>query len=232
MANGAVTNQTDQTAVQSSSILSPERESVIIQRITTSVVNSLKDGTFNLPANTATQHSAGSISNNELRTPGVHDEDMSDHEQSDNEIEPCIFNDQPMNTGSLFTPISAMVDAKIKQKIWNDKYVDLALLRPQNNVPDSRKKGLQFQLIANSTLAVVPNKPKFSIYSIEHWTTAFLRYIAIYPEKYPEGVPHLIKHAEMVRELATSNSSNAWLTYDQKYRMDRQARNTPWGYLI
>jgi hypothetical protein len=32
----------------------------------------------------------------------------------------------------------------------------------------------------------------------------------------------------MVREMATSQNSNAWFVYDQRVRMDRQARGLPW----
>ena len=68
----------------------------------------------------------------------------------------------------------------------------------------------------------------YSLYNIEQWTTAFIRSMAIYAEKFPEAIPHLTKHAEMVREMATSQNSNAWFVYDQRVRMDRQARGLPW----
>ena len=139
------------------------------------------------------------------------------------------FSLQVDTTGAISTPISAMVDTKLKQQIWKNKSVDLALLLPQNCVANSKKKGLQFQLVANSTLAVVPNKPKYSIFSIEFWTTAFIRYMAIYEEKFPEAIPHLAKHAEVVRDLASLQNNNAWSVYDQQVRMDRQVRNIPWS---
>ena len=52
--------------------------------------------------------------------------------------------------------------------------------------------------------------------------------MAIYAEQFQEPIPHLTKHAEMVREMATSQNSNAWFVYDQRVRMDRQARGLPW----
>ena len=87
---------------------------------------------------------------------------------------------------------------------------------------------MQFQVLANSTLSVIPNKTMYSLYNIEQWTTAFIRSMAIYAEKFPEAIPHLAKHAEIVREMATSQNSNAWFVYDQRVRMDRQARSLPW----
>ena len=99
------------------------------------------------------------------------------------------------STSSVSTPISAMVDPKLKQKIWQDQYIDLALLLPQNCLPGSNRSGLQFKVASNSTLALQQVKPKFVIFTIEQWTTAFLRYIAIYSERFPDATPHLIKHA-------------------------------------
>jgi len=42
--------------------------------------------------------------------------------------------------------------------------------------------------------------------------------MANYAEKFTEAIPHLAKHAEMVREMA---NSNAWFVYDQRVIMDR-----------
>jgi hypothetical protein len=68
----------------------------------------------------------------------------------------------------------------------------------------------------------------YSFYNIEQWTMDFIRSMAIYAEKFSEVIPHLAKHAEIVREMATSHNSNAWFVYDQRVRMDRQARCLPW----
>jgi hypothetical protein len=116
--------------------------------------------------------------------------------------------EKPTNTGAISTPISALIDDKLKQHIWKDQYIDLALLLPQNNT-STTKKGLQFQVVVNSTLSVIPNKPRYSLYNIEQYTTAFIRLIAMYAEKFPEAIPHLAKHAEMVREMVTSQNNNA-----------------------
>ena len=62
----------------------------------------------------------------------------------------------------------------------------------------------------------------YSLYNIEQWTTA------IYAKKFPEAIPHLAKHAEIVREMVTPQNSNAWFVYDQRVRMDRQARGLLW----
>ena len=50
----------------------------------------------------------------------------------------------------------------------------------------------------------------------------------MYAERFPEAIPQLAKHAEMMREMATSQNSKAWFVYDQRVRMERQARGLPW----
>ena len=135
--------------------------------------------------------------------------------------------EKPTNIGAISTFISVLVEDKVKQQIWKDQYIDLALLLPQNNITTNQNR-LQFQVVANSTLSVIPNKPKYSLYNIEQWTTAFIRLMAIYADKFPEAIPHFAKHAETVREMATSQNNNAWFVYDQRVRMDRQARDLSW----
>jgi hypothetical protein len=48
----------------------------------------------------------------------------------------------------------------LEQQIWKDQYIGLALLLPQNNT-STNLKGLQFQVVANCTLSVIPNKPRY-----------------------------------------------------------------------
>ena len=56
--------------------------------------------------------------------------------------------------------------------------------------------------------------------------------MAINAEKFPETIPHLAKHAEVVRDLASLQNNNAWSVYNQQVRMDRQVRNMPWSTFI
>jgi hypothetical protein len=51
--------------------------------------------------------------------------------------------------------------------------------------------------------------------------------MAMYAEKFPEAIPHLAKHAEMVREMASSQNSIVSFVYDQRVIMVRQARGLP-----
>ena len=81
--------------------------------------------------------------------------------------------------------------------------------------------------IINSDVAVVPKKIKQSINTIYQWTTGFLRFIAVYAEIFPNETPKLLKHAEIVRDIA-SPGLVTWQTYDKQIKMDRQVRGTSW----
>lgn len=95
-------------------------------------------------------------------------------------------------------------------------------------VPGSESSNYTFKLEKNNNISVVPKKAKQSINSIFQWTTAFLRFVAIYAEKFPNATPNLIKHAETLRDMASSGNVS-WKTYDKQIRMDRYIRGTPWG---
>jgi hypothetical protein len=51
---------------------------------------------------------------------------------------------KPQTLGAISTPISALIGDKLKQLIWKDQYIDLALLLLQNNI----KKLLSLALVA------------------------------------------------------------------------------------
>ena len=51
---------------------------------------------------------------------------------------------------------------------------------------------------------------------------------SVYAERFPNETPKLLKHAEIVRDMASSGIVT-WQTYDKQIRMDRQVRGTSWG---
>ena len=161
---------------------------------------------------------------------------MDDNGESDSEI---TFRDievsddeyassEVIDTCTRSTPISAMVPQKLKQKIWEDRYIDLAALLPNNLVPGTESENYTFKLDKNSDVALVPKKTKQSINTIYQWTTAFLRFTAVYAERFPNETPKLLKHAEIVCDMASSGIVT-WQTYGKQIRMDRQFRGNSWG---
>lgn len=103
-----------------------------------------------------------------------------------------------------------------KNKIWQNEYVDLVKLLPKDDLTSD--KSLRLQSAGNSEYKFVAPKSKKSIKSIEQWPSAFLKFLAAYSEKCPKQVPAVIKHCEIVRELASRSFGLAWLTCDKQVR--------------
>ena len=78
-------------------------------------------------------------------------------------------------------------------------------------------------------MAVVPTDKRRSIKNIDHWTTLFQTFVAVYSEKYPHATPGLMKYMSIVRELA-SQSAN-WRFYDENFRMFREKYPVSWDQI-
>ena len=53
-------------------------------------------------------------------------------------------------------------------------------------------------IIYNSKISLIPNTYTKKITSIEQWTTAFIRFAAIYGRKYHKEMSKLMKYAEII----------------------------------
>ena len=135
---------------------------------------------------------------------------------------------QPQFVEPISTPISQQVSNKIKKKIWKNQYIDLGSLLPRTAFTTSTNTNFSMQLDAKSTISLVPNQNLRKIYTIGQWTTAFIRFTAIYAERFPVEAPQLLKYAEIVRDLARRNTGQAWLVYDQQFCMLHENHLIPW----
>ena len=50
--------------------------------------------------------------------------------------------------------------------------------------------------------------------SIETWTSAFLRFMAVYTQQFPMEAPQLLKYTEIVRDLARRSPGQSWYLYN------------------
>ena len=113
-------------------MLTPAMEAKMVERITASAVNALRD---NIP-----------VGGKELNTDPTYPMSVDSESDTDSDIEEVsdVASDNVSlhidTTGAISTPISAMIDTKLKQQIWKNKFVGLALLLPQNYVANSQKK--------------------------------------------------------------------------------------------
>ena len=211
------TNRAKTRKIQRADEAEPKEEE-LVRRVTHAVLEALEDRD---KSTEATATGGGTLDDNGESDSEItfRDIEVSDDEYASSEV---------IDTCTWSTPISAMVPQKLKQKIWEDRYIDLAALLPNNLVPGTESENYTFKLDKNSDVAVVPKKTKQSINTIYQWTTAFLRFTAVYAERFPNETPKLLKHAEIVRDMASSGIVT-WQTYDKQIRMDRQVRGTSWG---
>lgn len=128
------------------------------------------------------------------------------------------------------TPISLQIDPKIQRKIWKHKFIDLASLLPTYGASPSNRN-YSLQLGRDSTFNLVPSHKLRKIFNISQWTTAFLRFVAIYAEKFPKETPQLMKYAEVIRDLASRRPGLGWYHYDIQFRQMRQMIKLRWDKL-
>lgn len=201
------------------------KEQQMAERVAALVVAQLsKDTSSVLPAQkkrkTGKQHNVTTESGNSSSDSSESDGENSSESGSDSDSEMCH---------QISSSIVSVVSDKIKQKIWADKYVNFDELLPNfrkpiinHNIELQRKYG-------SSTFTLCKAAPRQTIRTIYQWTSAFMRFLAIYSQKFPTLTADVLKHAEIVRDLASRRSGDSWLLYDKQVRMDREARGTLWG---
>ena len=135
----------------------------------------------------------------------------------------------PCYTPSVSDNISAHIPVKIKEKIWAGEYVDLSILlkSAKDLVSDWQLNG--DLVIKGGQLTVVKQKHN-SITNIHVWTSAFMVFMGVMLEKWPNKGQELLKYMHTIRFAASRGSNTGWVGYDEQYRL-RKARfpYTSWG---
>ena len=139
---------------------------------------------------------------------------------------------QPQYVEPISTAIPQQVPNKIKKKIGKNQYIDLGSLLPRKTFTTPSNTNFSLQLDAKSTISLVPYQNLRKIYTIEQWTTAFISFTAIYTKRCPIEASQLLKYAEIVRDLDRRNPGQAWLVYDQQFRMLPENHLIPWDRLL
>lgn len=119
-------------------------------------------------------------------------------------------------------PLGSTVPVRVKNKIWNDQFIDLKCL-----LPNFKQEDLSIK-IENNSIQFNSQPFKQSIMSLHQWTSAFLIFMSIYTEKLPQESVNLLKYCFTVREIGSSNGDNAWRYYDENFRKLRQSHKVPW----
>ena len=112
----------------------------------------------------------------------------------------------------------APVSATIRQRIIEDKYVDLGTLLETSDQPED--KSATFQLV-NGTLRAAPRAPR-TIHTFGGWSLAFLKFTGIYLEAHPDAAAGLLAHMRQVGQLTAPGLGLAWREFDEKFRRARE----------
>ena len=120
-------------------------------------------------------------------------------------------------------PLGQNLPAKIKNDIWDGKFVDLAkMLYPDSHTTFGVQMNSETGL---GELKLTQHKKKIS--SISEWQKAFNTYISVYIQKpgREAEAADLLTYMSEVQSIAESNLD--WYTYDDLFRRDRAANPNP-----
>ena len=126
-------------------------------------------------------------------------------------------------------PIDSKISSKVKNQIWANEFVDLGTLLVPKVANTSIKQKRTFELISdkNDYVALKPTKETNVIQTIEQWSDAFLVYLSIYCEKYPEHLKSMTTYMNMIKILHNRKGDYIW--YDQEFRYGRSLQGGGWA---
>ena len=123
-------------------------------------------------------------------------------------------------------PLGFHVSDVIKQKIWNDEYVDFYLLLPKFNLEDEDDV-----LYKNDNIKISKNSKQSQkdLFSIFQWTEAFDTFMSIYYLKHPNSILALIKYGANIRLMSKQFGFKIAKSYDNVFRRVRKLMKFDWA---
>ena len=95
--------------------------------------------------------------------------------------------ESPASRPSMFDSVSAHIPLKIKEKVWAGEYIDMSLMLKSGKdlVYDSQLNG---ELVVKGGQLTVLQQKHNQIKNIHTWTSAFINFMSIMLEKWPEYI--------------------------------------------
>ena len=121
-------------------------------------------------------------------------------------------------------PLGAHISQRIKEKIWNNEFMNLADLLPKLGFEDPWSVTLGPSLITTLKQSSKSRGP-LTFYK---WNEAFHIYKVIYSERFPPEAPNMLKYMSIVKDAYEMRGTQAFCTYDQSFRLLRASNNLPW----
>ena len=130
--------------------------------------------------------------------------------------------ESPASRPSMFDSVSAHIPLKIKEKVWAGEYIDMSLMLKSGKdlVYDSQLNG---ELAVKGGQLTVLQQKHNQIKNIHTWTSAFINFMSIMLEKWPDKAQVYLKYMHVVRLAASRVSNLGWVSYDEQFRL-RKAR--------
>lgn len=119
--------------------------------------------------------------------------------------------------GSLISrarPLHFGVPSKLKEAIWNDKYVEFLELLGQSAEVQSATFSSDGRV--DPITISFGRASKGKQLSIMQWSSAFHIFCAIYAMKQSEALPKLVQYGSLVKEI--SREGGDWRYYDETFR--------------
>lgn len=133
----------------------------------------------------------------------------------------------PSSDSSLLmgTALDQNIPLKVKEKIWNGEFIDLATLIDPD---DFDSYSLSFENASSGpSLSLRPNK-RVKKLSLAQWGSAFAIFKCIVLKKTPTIFNELEKYGETVKRIAAEGGDWSW--YDMQFRKQKQVNpNLSWS---
>jgi hypothetical protein len=122
---------------------------------------------------------------------------------------------------SIHDSVGLHVPLTLKEKIWNQEYINLALLLKGDSDLQDLCAATPLFLTAGGQLEARPKQSKDSLKSVEQWTDAFVIYSGIYLSNAAHSAKHLslFKYIQTIRSAAKRHGGMGWKLYDEQFRM-------------
>lgn len=120
-------------------------------------------------------------------------------------------------------PLGVHVSPKLKDRIFNDKFVELSALLPQATGASSDEEEEEHRTGGQRSKKALK-------LNIGDFMEAFHILIAIRVEKFPQDAAGMLKHIATVQGLNKLFGTESWQFYDRQFRLAKQhAKNMAWG---
>ena len=222
-------------ASQGTFTLSTDQLDIITKTVTEAVLSQLKQKTADDTSSSAEHDRTGKSTDKEPGSPKGSETSSSavDGQNKTESVIPINIVEttkgegaviMPATAASLPVPLGMHVDTGTKSKIWSNQFIDLSILL-------SRQTSQSYKIqLEDNQLTMTPKKKIFML-NMEQWNQAFMIYMSVYVEKYPDQAIHMLQYIGHIQEMAQMSGENAARHYDQMFRKWRQNTPLPWNVI-